>query len=92
MDVFVAGLPSDLTDLGFKELFIEYSSVVSARVIKDKETGKSRCFGFVKILNPIEANLAIDSINERKFFGRKLFAKESEPKVPTALSHASVCL
>ena len=91
MDIFVAGLPSDLSDLGFKEIFIEYSSVVSARVIKDKETGKSRGFGFVSISNPLEARLAIDAINIRKFFGRKLSAKESKPKKEAGYD-APVCI
>ena len=91
MDLFVAGLPPDLSDLGFKELFIEYPSVVSARVIKDKETGKSRGFGFVNISNPIEARLAIDAINIRKFFGRNLFAKESKPRKEQT-ANALVCV
>nr|VFK44211.1 MAG: RNA recognition motif. (a.k.a. RRM, RBD, or RNP domain) [Candidatus Kentron sp. SD] len=80
MEIFVAGLPSELTDIGFRELFLGYGSVVYAKIIKDKETGKSRGFGFVKITNPIEANLALEALNRTRFLGRKLFAKKSEPK------------
>ena len=59
MNLFVAGLPYDLDDAELEEIFEKFGVVKSAKVAMDKETGKSRGFGFVEMPNDSEAKEAI---------------------------------
>ena len=51
MKLFVAGLPGEIDDVDLKEMFELYGEVKYAQVIIDRQTGKSKCFGFVDMLN-----------------------------------------
>lgn len=64
MKLFVAGLPYDMDDAELEEFFDKFGKVLSAKVSMDRETGKSRGFGFVEMPNDDEANEAIESLNE----------------------------
>jgi RNA recognition motif-containing protein len=64
MNLFVAGLPYDLDDAELEEIFEKFGVVKSAKVAMDKETGKSRGFGFVEMPNDSEAREAIDGLND----------------------------
>ena len=59
MKLFVAGLPYDMDDAELEEFFDKFGKVLSAKVSIDRETGKSRGFGFVEMPNDDEANEAI---------------------------------
>ena len=59
MKLFVAGLPYDLDDAELEEIFEKFGTIASAKVSMDKETGKSRGFGFVEMPNDEEAKEAI---------------------------------
>ena len=64
MNLFVAGLPYDLDDAELEEIFEKFGKVASAKVAMDKETGKSRGFGFVEMPNEAEARDAIENLND----------------------------
>ena len=80
MDIYVGNLPYSAGDQDLQELFEQYGSVNSARVIVDKFTGKSKGFAFVDMPTKSEADQAIDAINGSDFMGRNLRVNESQPK------------
>jgi len=80
MKLFVAGLPFDLDDQELKEMFEAYGTVASAKVISDRETGKSRGFGFVEFPTDADAEAAIKALNGGSLEGRELVVKLAEDK------------
>ena len=64
MKIFVIGLPYDLDDAELEEIFEKFGTVASAKVAIDRETGKSRGFGFVEMPNSVEAKDAIENLND----------------------------
>lgn len=79
MKLFVAGLPSDFDDTDLKEMFELYGDVTSARIIVDRETGKSKGFGFVDMLNKTEALETIEILDGAGLGrGKKIAVKEAE--------------
>ena len=67
MNIYIAGLSSDINDVNLNELFTEYGEVSSAKVISDRETGKSRGFGFVEMTNEAEGQKAINELNGAEY-------------------------
>lgn len=80
MKLFVAGLPYDLDDAELTEIFEKFGAVVSARVAMDKETGKSKGFGFVEMQNADEAKDAIENLKDISLGKKPLIVKEAEEK------------
>lgn len=80
MKLFVAGLPYDLDDAELEEIFEKFGTVASAKVTLDKETGKSRGFGFVDMPIAAEAKDAMDSLNEISLGKKPLVIKEAEQR------------
>lgn len=80
MKLFVAGLPFNVNDQELQEMFEEYGTVGSAKVIMDRETGKSRGFGFVEFPTDSEAEAAIKALNGGTLEGRELTVKLAEDK------------
>jgi cold-inducible RNA-binding protein len=80
MKLFVAGLPFDVDDWELQEMFEAYGIVASAKVITDRETGKSRGFGFVEFPADAEAEAAIKALNGGSLEGRELTVKLAEDK------------
>jgi RNA recognition motif-containing protein len=78
--LFVAGLPFSTTDEELRNLFAGVGLVVSARVIMDRDTGRSKGFGFVEMETPEEAATAIAKLNDTDFGGRKLIVAEAKPQ------------
>jgi RNA recognition motif-containing protein len=78
MKLFVAALPYDFDDVDLKEMFELYGEVNSAKVVLDKETGKSRGFGFVDMPIDADAKLAIETLDGAGIKGKKLSVKEAE--------------
>lgn len=80
MNLFVAGLPYDLDDAELEEIFEKFGKVVSAKVSMDRETGKSRGFGFVKMEKDEDGKEAIEML-KGIFLGKKeLIVKAAEDK------------
>lgn len=80
MNLFVAGLPYDLDDAELMEIFEKFGKVNSAKVAMDKETGKSRGFGFVDMPNDEEAREAIDGLNDISLGKKPLVVKQAEER------------
>lgn len=80
MNIFVAGLPYDLDDDELMEIFEKFGTVNSAKVAIDRETGKSRGFGFVDMPNEAEAKDAIENLNDISLGKKPLIVKQAEDR------------
>ena len=80
MKIFVAGLPYDLDDAELEEIFEKFGKVDSAKVAMDRETGKSKGFGFVEMPNDVEAKEAIEGLNDISLGKKPLVVKQAEDK------------
>jgi cold-inducible RNA-binding protein len=80
MNIFVAGLPYDLDDAELEEIFEKFGTVTSAKVAMDKETGKSKGFGFVEMPVEAEAKDAIESLNDISLGKKPLVVKQAEDR------------
>lgn len=80
MKIFVAGLPYDLDDAELTEIFEKFGTITSAKVAIDKETGKSKGFGFVDMPNAEEAKDAIESLNDISLGKKPLVVKQAEER------------
>jgi RNA recognition motif-containing protein len=80
MNIFVAGLPYDLDDAELEEIFEKFGKVTSAKVAMDKQTGKSRGFGFVEMPVEEEAKDAIESLNNISLGKKPLIVKAAEDR------------
>src|ERR1700745_3084866 len=80
MNIFVAGLPYDLVDAELEEIFEKFGKVNSAKVAVDKETGKSRGFGFVEMPVETEAKEAIEGLNNISLGKKPLVVKAAEDR------------
>ena len=79
-NLFVAGIPYDMDDAELKQIFEDYGTVNSARVITDRETGKSRGFGFVEMADDTAGRNAINELNGADFLGKNLVVNEARPR------------
>lgn len=80
MKIFVAGLPYDLDDAELEEIFEKFGKIISAKVSIDRETGKSRGFGFVEMENDDEAKEAIEGLNDISLGKKPLVVKQADDK------------
>jgi RNA recognition motif-containing protein len=80
MNLFVAGLPYDLDDAELEEIFEKFGTVASAKVAMDRETGKSRGFGFVEMPVDAEAKEAIEHLNDISLGKKPLIVKQAEER------------
>jgi cold-inducible RNA-binding protein len=80
MNIFVARLNFSTTSEELQALFEQFGSVDSAKVIMDRETGKSKGFGFVEMSDDNEALSAIESLNESDFQERTIVVKKARPR------------
>ena len=80
--LYVGNLPYSATSDQLQELFEQYGRVKSAQVLSDRETGRSRGFGFVEMDNDAEADSAIESLDGQDFQGRNLTVNEARPRTP----------
>lgn len=80
MNIFVAGLPYDLDDAELMEIFEKFGQVNTAKVAMDKETGKSRGFGFVDMPVKEEAMDAIENLNDISLGKKPLVVKAAEDR------------
>lgn len=79
-NIYVGNLTWDATADDLLALFQSYGAVARAQVITDRETGRSRGFGFVEMDNDQEAQTAIDNLNGTPFRGRPLTVNEARPR------------
>jgi RNA recognition motif-containing protein len=79
-NIYVGNLTWDTTADDLLALFQQYGAVARAQVITDRETGRSRGFGFVEMDNDAESQKAIDDLNGKPFRGRPLTVNEARPR------------
>ena len=72
MNMYVSNLSFHTTDEDLRKLFAEYGTVTSAKVITDRETGRSRGFGFVEMESEKESNEAMKKLNQKEIEGKAL--------------------
>lgn len=77
--LYVGNLPWSITDQDLTSTFSEYGEVISARVITDRETGRSRGFGFVEVSEPA-AGAVIEALNGAEWGGRAITVNEAQPR------------
>ena len=80
MNIYVGNLPFSTTNAELEEMFAEHGAVESAAVIMDRDTGRSRGFGFVEMTNDDEARAAIEKLAGADMGGRPLTVNEARPR------------
>ncbi|RPI72602.1 MAG: RNA-binding protein [Ignavibacteriales bacterium] len=78
--LFVGSLPWSVNDKTLQETFEAHGTVVSAKIITDRDTGRSRGFGFVEMENPTDAEKAIRSLNNSEMDGRNIVVNEAKAR------------
>jgi RNA recognition motif-containing protein len=82
MNIYVGNLSYRMSDGELREVFSEFGEVSSARIINDRETGRSKGFGFVEMPDDNAANTAIEALNGKEVSGRNLRVNEARPREP----------
>lgn len=78
--IYVGNLSFKTSEDQLLELFSEFGEVTSAKIITDRETGRSRGFGFVEMSDDTQAGEAIQELHEAEFMDRDLVVNEARPK------------
>jgi len=80
MNIFIAGLSFKVNDADLASIFEEYGSITSAKVITDRQSGRSKGYGFVEIADDEAAEKAIAELNGAEYDGRTLSVSEAKPR------------
>jgi RNA recognition motif-containing protein len=78
--LYVGNLSYNVSNEQLEELFAQYGSVAFAQVVQDRDTGRSKGFGFVEMSSDSEAQAAINGLHEQQLDGRPLTVNEARPK------------
>ena len=80
MNIYISGLSYGVSDADLNDLFAEYGEISSCKVITDRETGRSRGFGFVEMTNDAEGQKAIDELNGVEFDSKVIAVSVARPR------------
>ena len=80
MNIYVGNLPFTATDADLRDLFADYGTITSATVITDRDTGRSRGFGFVELADEALAGKAVGNLDGRDWNGRRLTVNKARPR------------
>ncbi|MEK9195782.1 MAG: RNA-binding protein [Patescibacteria group bacterium] len=80
--LFVGSLPYKLTEDEMKDFFAQVGEVVSVRIITDRDTGRSKGFGFVEMADDAAGDKAIAELNNKELAGRPITISEAKPQQP----------
>ncbi len=80
MNIFVARLSYGTSEESLRKLFESYGEVDSVKIIMDRDTGRSKGYGFVEMPNDSEGNAAISELNESELDGRSIVVKTANPR------------
>lgn len=80
--LYVGNLPYSATEEGLQSHFSQVGAVESAKVVMDRDSGRSKGFGFVEMQNDDDANAAIEQFNGKDFMGRNIVVNEARPQEP----------
>jgi len=78
--LFVGSLPWSVNDQKLKETFEQHGTVISAKIITDRDTQRSRGFGFVEMENSTDASKAIKALNNSEIDGRNIVVNEAKAR------------
>jgi len=78
--LYVGNLPYSTNDSSLQEMFTEFGAIESAVVITDRDSGRSKGFGFVEMTNDEEAAKAVETLNGKEIDGRAIVVNEARPK------------
>lgn len=79
--IYVGNLPWSATEEQVRDLFAAHGTVLSVKLISDRETGRARGFGFVE-MEDADVPAAVEALNESSFGGRTLRVNEAKPRAP----------
>jgi len=79
-NLYVGNLPFTAKDSDLEQLFAEHGTVVSAKVVIDRETNRSRGFGFVEMETEEQAQAAVDALDQKEFMGRTIKVNMARPR------------
>jgi RNA recognition motif-containing protein len=82
MNIFVGGLPFKVDEKELRELFEKYGELTSVKLIIDKQTGRSKGYGFVEIQDDSAGQQAIEELDGTQLYGRTIGVRKSEDKKP----------
>lgn len=80
MNIYISNLSYGINDADLSQLFGEYGEITSAKVITDRETGRSRGFGFVEMPDDEAAQKAIDELNQAEYDGKVISVSVAKPR------------
>jgi RNA recognition motif-containing protein len=80
MNIYVSNLSFNVQDEDLREFFTPYGEVTSAKIINDRETGRSRGFGFVEMSDDVAGKKAIEELDQASVEGRTVKVMEAKPK------------
>lgn len=80
MNIYVGNVPFKMTESELHDLFANYGSVTSCKLIIDRETGRSKGFAFVEMEDDNDGRTAIEELNDREYHGRNLRVNEARPR------------
>lgn len=80
MNIYISNLSYGVNDADLRELFAEYGEITSAKVIMDRETGRSRGFGFVEMSDDAQAQKAIEELNQAEYDGKVISVSVAKPR------------
>ncbi|MEG0949553.1 MAG: RNA-binding protein [Bacteroidales bacterium] len=80
MNIYIGNLNYKVKESDLQQVMEEYAPVSSVKLIKDRETGKSKGFGFVEMENEAAARQAIEELNGADYEGRTMVVKEARPR------------
>ncbi len=78
--LYVGNLSYSVSNADLEQMFAEFGSVQSAQVVQDRDTGRSKGFGFVEMSNDAEAQAAIQGLHDKEHGGRQLTVNEARPR------------
>ena len=80
MNIYVGNLPYSIDRDQLREIFAAYGEVAAARIVNDRDTGRSKGFGFVEMADNAQAQAAIEALNGTDIGGRKAVVNEARPR------------
>jgi cold-inducible RNA-binding protein len=78
--IYAGNLSYSMTDEKLKELFEKHGEVASVKIVTDRDSGRSKGFGFVEMTNDEEAKAAIDTLNDTEVLGRNIRVNIARPR------------
>jgi RNA recognition motif-containing protein len=88
MNIFISNISFKVREQALSDLFSQYGEVTSVRIIKDKESRRSKGYGFVEMANDEQAQAAINALNGTEHYERNLVVAEAKGKKETATAQA----